>query len=728
MAVVAVRGAAALRSEAPLTSAYWYKVRGLRPRLRPGVRIARHVEQGQVWFVLSSPETGRQFRYAAPVHAILGAFDGRRSLDEIWQAAAEALGDDLPTQDEVIRLLGQLHRADALSAGSAPVLDEMTRRGRDTRRREALQRVRNPLFLRLPLIDPDRFLSLTVPLVRPVFSGWGLAAWLGLAVWTLWTLALHWEGLTTNLADRVLGVENLLVLAVVFPLAKLVHELAHGYAVKVWGGEVRDMGLMFLIFVPIPYVDASASIAFPQRRRRIVVAAAGMMAELVLAALALQVWAAAEPGLIRAMAFNMLVVAGVSTVFFNGNPLLRFDAYYILVDLIGVQNLGGRAAQWWSWLVHRWGFGLPRWPNPARSGWEARWFAAYQPLSWVYRLWLSLTIALFVASQYLVVGMFLAVWSVALTLFWPLLKGLWGVATGPAAAARRGRAIAVCAAMGAAGFGAVTLAPVPHGTVVEGVVWVPDRAPVMAGVDGVLVAVLAQPGERVPAGAPLLRLDAPLVEAEARLLAARVATGEAQFAVAETRGASDIAVAEADLGYRRAEADARRDDREALSVAAISAGRFVLPPGGERLGRMVRKGETLGYLLDDRTLTLRVAIPLAAIDDVRTSPEQVSVRFADRPQRPVEGHVLRLSPEATRRLPSPALTLTAGGPFALDPTDPEGRTATEPFHLAEIVVLREDGAPPLGARVHVRFDHGTPPLAPRLWRALRQTFLARLNL
>ena len=105
---------------------------------------------------------------------------------------------------------------------------------------------------------------------------------------------------------------------------KALHELGHSYAVKRWGGEVHEIGIMFLVFMPVPYVDASESAGFQSKWQRAFVGAAGILVEIFLASLALFIWLNAEEGLVRAFAFNVMLIGGVSTLFFNGNPLLRF--------------------------------------------------------------------------------------------------------------------------------------------------------------------------------------------------------------------------------------------------------------------------------------------------------------------------------------------------------------------------------------------------------------------
>lgn len=157
--------------------------------------------------------------------------------------------------------------------------------------------------------------------------------------------AQEWIRLTNNLVDRVLSSSNLFLLWFTYPVVKGIHEWAHGMAVKAWGGNVREMGLMFILFVPVPYVNASASYHFPSKWTCAMVSAAGIAAELLVGALATYVWLQVESELIHAIAFNIILIAGVSTLLVNGNPLMRYDGYFILSDLVEIPNLAQRSTQ-----------------------------------------------------------------------------------------------------------------------------------------------------------------------------------------------------------------------------------------------------------------------------------------------------------------------------------------------------------------------------------------------
>src|SRR3546814_5493240 len=137
----------------------------------------------------------------------------------------------------------------------------MQKRHKKQGRQLLMQNLKSPMSLRIPLVDPDAFLTRTIPWVRLLFGWFGLLLWLAVTGAALMVVGTHWQELTTNIIDRVLSVDNLLITAVCYPLVKAAHELGHGYAAKAWGREVREMGIMLLVLFPVPYVDASAASA-----------------------------------------------------------------------------------------------------------------------------------------------------------------------------------------------------------------------------------------------------------------------------------------------------------------------------------------------------------------------------------------------------------------------------------------------------------------------------------
>jgi len=708
-------------------STLWPRVAHLKPRLRTHAQLHRQQFRGQTWYVIQDHATSRFHRFTPAVHHLIALMDGHRTLQEIWDEAGPALGEDLPTQDEVIQLLAQMHLADLLHVNVPPDVADLSRRMQAMRRRMLFQSFSNPLAVRVPLVDPDRFLSRTLPYMAPLFGWFGLLLWCTVVGLALILVGLHWSELTRDITDRVLSVDNLLVTLVTFPVIKALHELSHGYATKRWGGEVHEIGVMFLVFLPIPYVDASAAAAFRDKWKRALVGAAGIFAELFMAALAMIVWVNVEPGMARAVAFNVLLIGSLSSLLFNGNPLLRYDGYYVLSDLSEIPNLGIRASQYLTYLAQRYLFGLEQARSPVSAPGEARWFFFYGIASFIYRMFVWAAIILVVASKFFFVGVVLALWGVALMFIRPLGKGLAFLFIGRPLAGRRTRALAVSTGVLALVALLLFALPVPYSTVLEGVVWVPQRSLVHAGSDGFVRAVEAVPNRAVAEGAPLVTLEDPILRARAEVLRAQLRELELVYEAQRVEDLVEAEITREQAAYVRARLERAEQELAGLTVASPAAGTFLLPRAEDMVGRFVRKGEQIGYVVEPGSPLVRVVVPQDEVDLVRQHTRGVAVRLANAFGEHHRAVVTREVPAAQDQLPSRALSTEGGGRMHLDPSDPTGRRTLERLFHLELRLDSELPADYLGERAYVRFEYEPEPVAWRWARQIRQVFLRRFS-
>ena len=428
-------------------SPHWYRVAGLRPRLVPHADLQRHTVRGKVWHVLHNRVSGRSYRFSSNAHHFIAMMDGRRTVEDLWQASDDSLGDEGLTQEEAVGLLRRLYSADLLQTDISTDAAEIFERQQRQARAKWIGRVKNPLAVKVPLFDPDRTLERLLPFFRPLFGRTGLLLWLAVLCVGAVMAAVHWPEIVGDTSTSLLSPQNLALLWLCYPLIKALHELGHGLATKVWGGEVHEVGVILLALIPVPYVDASSAGTFPEKRRRMVVGAAGMMVELFLAVLALWLWLNTEPGLIHSLAYNTLLIGSVSTLFFNGNPLLRFDGYYVMTDAIGMPNLATRSNQYLGYLVKRYLFGVRSLESPATAGGERRWLIGYGVLSYIYRVIILVTIVLFVAESYPTVGVLIAFWATGTMLVLPVLKHTRALLTAPVLQRQRARAVSISAGL-----------------------------------------------------------------------------------------------------------------------------------------------------------------------------------------------------------------------------------------------------------------------------------------
>ena len=698
----------------------------LKPRLTPNVQIHRQHFRDELWYVLEDHVSARYHRFSPAAYQIIGLMDGDRTVQEIWNLAEKRMGENVPSQDEVIRLLAQLHSADVLHADVAPDLDELYQRQETHRRNTLLQSIRSPLAVRFPLLDPDRFLNASLGVVSPLFSWAGFAVWFAVVATGAVLAGMHWTDLTRDITDRVLSTDNLLVLYFVFPFVKALHELGHGYATKIWRGEVHEMGIMLLVLMPIPYVDASAASAFRDRRQRMVVGAAGIMVETFVAALAMLVWINIEPGIVRAVAYNVMLIAGVSTLVFNGNPLLRFDGYYIFADWLGIPNLGARSSSYLGYLIQRNLFGVKEATSPA-AGSERAWLASYAVGSFIYRMFVMVAIVMFVATKFFFIGVLIAIWAGILMFVLPLAKTITFLISSPRLGAHRTQALVVTGLLFALLGGAFFFAPTPHGTVAEGVVWVPDKAKVFAATNGFVANLLAVPNELVSKGTPLIEMEDPIHLARVRVFEAQLKEFEVRYTAEKVRNR----VAAAITGERIKQAEKRllnaREHVSNLVIRSSATGIFLLPDPGDLTGRFVRKGELLGYIINFDRPTVRVVVTQSDIDLVRRRTQRVDVRLAERFAEIIPATVTRELPAALDRLPSVALGTSGGGVIPIDPTAEGGDVALQKVFQFELALPPSARVAQVGGRVFVRFDHGSEALVWQVYRAVRQMFLSKFN-
>ena len=709
----------------PLHNPHWYRVSGLKPVLGSHGKFHRHIYRGNVWYVLRDEASGRAHRFTPIAHDFIARMNGQRTVEEIWSLTENAPDDEALTQDEVLDLLGRLHGADLLIADITPDSQELLQRYRSHERKKLKAKLWSPLSIRIPLLDPDRFLERTMGWVSPLFTRAGAIAWLAIVSTGVVLAASHWSELTENLTERVLTPANLVFLWLSFPVIKLLHELGHGYSAKRWGGEVHEMGIMFLVLVPLPYVDASSASAFPDRRKRALVGAAGVVVEMFLASVALFVWLTVEPGLLRTLAFDVMFIGGVSTLLFNGNPLLRFDGYYVFADLIDIPNLAGRSQQYLGYLLQHYVFGQQERISPVTASGERLWLFVYALASFVYRMFITFTIILFIAGKFFMVGVILAFWAATTQLGVPIVRQVQFLVSGPALQQQRGRALALTATSLTVVFALIFLAPVPLWTRSEGVVWTPEQSEVRVGADAVVVRILAEPGSMVQPGDELLLTEDAALATRVIVLEAELEEFRVRYALLRATNQVDAAIMTDNIAAIEGSLAAAREQLDTLIIRSSAAGIFILERPQDLEGRFLHQGDLVGYVVDPAGATIRVVVRQADIGLVRSQTRDVSVRLADRIDRVLEASITRAVPAASGRLPSAALGTRGGGLFAVDPTDSSGVTILQDvFHLElqlEEPVLR------LGGRAYVRFDHGLEPLGQQWYRSLRQLFLSRFH-
>ncbi|MCI3950580.1 MAG: hypothetical protein K0R53_65, partial [Burkholderiales bacterium] len=596
LGLVVVRG--------PLLSPLWYRVSDLCPRLRAHVRVYRHRYRDQTWYHLSSPMSGRRHRINQAAYRFVGQLDGRRTVAAVWDELVRTLGDESLTQDEAIRTLAQLNAAELLQCELTPDIEKLFRQHREhTRQRRWLEL--NPLAIRVRLFDPSRQLAVFDPGLARLFSRTAFLVWLAAVLPALLMAATHWPELQAYAVLHIDTPRYLLIGWIAYPVIKALHELGHALAIRRWGGEVHDVGFTLFVLVPVPYVDASAANGFTRRSHRAVVSAIGIMLEILIASAALYVWLNVQAGWVRDTAFVVMLIAAVSTLLFNGNPLLRFDGYHVLCDVLDLPNLDSRSRIWWRILIQRRLFGFDAAPLPLARG-ERKWVALYAPLAWSYRIYIGLLIVLWVAAMSVLAAAIVAATVAIMLIVMPCATLVRSVMGNPRKA-ERWRAMRLLGAACAGMVAVVAFVPLPYGAVAPAVVWLPKHAQVRAESDGFVRELRVGDGDTVGRGQLLAVLDDPALlasqtEAKARLMALRVR----QYHALQGDRAQAPSLAEA-IAHAEAEL-ARIDTRVAkLEIRSQAAGRMAFARREDLPGAFIKKGQPLGYVLEPADMVVRAA-------------------------------------------------------------------------------------------------------------------------
>ncbi|MEM6331162.1 MAG: biotin/lipoyl-binding protein [Planctomycetota bacterium] len=563
-------------------------------RVRPDLRARRQRYQGRAYWVVKDPVALQYYRFEEEEFAILQMLDGESSLDEI----AEQFEREFPPQtirtEELQQFIGTLHRSGLVIADAGGQGEQLKRRRDQRVRKERLGRLSNVLAIRFKGVDPERLLTAlyALPPVRWFFSVPALVFCCLLAASAAALVLVNFDVFQAHLPSfgTFFSVQNWLLLGAVLAVTKVLHEFGHGLACKHFGGECHEMGVLVLILTPCLYCNVSDSWMLPNRWHRMAIGAAGMYVEVVLASLCTWVWWFSVPGTLQYyLCLNVMFISSVSTLLVNANPLMRFDGYYILSDLVEIPNLRQKATQLLSRRLGRYCLGLEEPDDPFMPKRNHGFFYAFALASAVYRWFLVFSIVWFLNYVLEPLGLKIIGQIIALSALWGLLgQPLWKLykflkVPGRLAKVKRLRMYATAAVVVAALVAVVQL-PLP--TTVQCPVVIQPRGAetVYVKAPGVLTRVLVKPGDVVAAGQELARLENLDMDLKIARLQTQIAEYRAQLAdlsdqSSTVRGADDQLVQITELLQATQEQLAQqREDAERLVLRAPIAGTVIPPP------------------------------------------------------------------------------------------------------------------------------------------------------
>lgn len=708
----------------------WYRVANQKICLRPVVKVHRQNFRGQRWFVLENPFSNQYFRLRPAAYEFVARLRPDCTVEEVWQQCLERFPDAAPSQESVIQLLSQLYFANLLQYDLAADSAQLFERYKQRRQRETGFRFLNIMFMRFPLLDPDRFLVRTLPFVGKLISLFGALLWFLVVGYGLSIAASNWSELWAQ-GEGLLATDNLLPLYLGMVLVKAFHEFGHAFFCRRFGGEVHVMGVMLMIFTPMPYVDATSAWRFRERWQRMLVGGAGMIVELFIAAIAVFFWAHTGPGLVHSLAYNIMFVASVSTLVFNLNPLMRFDGYYMLSDWLEIPNLNQRAMLHLRHLAERNLFGVKNSESPAETRREASWLTFFGVASGIYRVFVFAGILLMVADRFLIIGIVMAIACAISWIVVPVVRFVKYLSSSPRLDRVRPRALAVSGALALVILILLTIVPFPHSFRAPGVVVASQRVIVVNQTAGQISQVLANSGAWVATGKPLLKLRNPELEQALAATQARLEQANARLLQAMKEDSADIAPL-TKLRDSIVEQLAKLNaDAANLTVRAPFPGLWVAPEIQTRRGSWLERGSQIGLLVNSNAYQFIATVSEEDVNPLFASPiHRADVRLHGNAGTALTVKDWKVVPGGQQTLPSAALGWAAGGEIPVaSANDNSGSKTVEPFFEVRGDLTEGKDVVLLDGRSgKIRFKLSPEPLLPRWTRSLWQLLQKRYQI
>ncbi len=713
----------------------WFRIAQARVSLPASTKVERQNFGGELWYVLQDSYSHRYFRITPQAYAFISRLTPEKTVEASWLEFIATHPDAAPGQEDVVRVLSQLHVANMLYFQDLPDNQAIYRRAQTQRRRELQSKLMGFLYTRIYLFDPDRMLNRWKGFIALMTSRGAMLVWL-LVVLAGASSALQNLGALSDHSQGLFSLSNLPWLFVSLTGMKLLHEMGHAFVCKRYGGEVHAFGVMFLIMTPLPYVDTASTWGFKSRFQRAIVSAAGMMVELFLAAIGALVWSHTSAGIVNSLAYNVMVVGSVSSLLFNGNPLLRFDAYYILADLVDIPNLYQKAQQHWMYLGDRYLLGSAAAESPATTPRERLWFTFYGAGAFFYRILVSTGIILVVMDQWFLIGMFMAVVTFLTLFIWPLRK-LYAHLNGPKVAGNRRRAVFTAAGLLGVLLITVLFVPFPYSIRATGVLQANDSTVVHTASEAVLLRVAVPSGTMLKQGDLIAELRNPELDYEYEMASQQVGELEVQYRQSLGKNRADSAP----LAQRLAALATQMADierlRGLLTVRAPHAGKWVAAGSlHERSGNWIPRGQVLGEVVADQRFRFVAVVPQEQADELfHHAAARARLRLAGQSDVTVPIASYALIPYQREKLVSSALGFAGGGEIAVKPGDQSGEATAEPFFElraplpADLAKAEAKGLEPLpGLSGTLRLDLPGMPLFGQARKALMQLFQKRYGL
>jgi putative peptide zinc metalloprotease protein len=725
--------------------------------MRPDLTARQQRYLGQLYWVIKEPVGLLYYRFQEEEYAILQMLDGQTSLDEVKVEFERRFPPEKVTVEELGHFVGMLHRNGLVISEVAGQGEQLLVRRRKRKLKNMAAGFANVLALRFKGIDPEKLLDWMYPRLRWFYSLPAQIVCLTLALSALTLVLVQFETFHNKLPtfNQFFDPSNWLFMGVVLAVTKIIHEFGHGLTCKHFGGECHEMGVMFLVLTPCLYCNVSDSWMLPNKWHRVLIGAGGMYIEVVMASIATFLWWFSAPGLLNQVCLSVMFICSVSTILFNANPLLRFDGYYILADIVEIPNLRQKASTILNRKLAKWCMGLEEPEDPFLPQRNQIFFALYTVAAVVYRWMIMVGILFFLYKVFepyglKVLSQMLAFMSIGSLLVMPLWNlGKFFYVPGKIHQVKRKNINATLAVLGLiAAF--VLFVPLPYRVMCPLEIKPRDADPVYIDIAGVLKSIDVKPWQKVNAGDSLGQLVNTELDIQIAELEAKVAEQETEVEVlhleqTKLRSATagrELHEVEKLLQSLREQLAQKKEDRLHLQLVARSSG-IVLPPPDVAKRPLPEDAlanwsgspldpQNIGALLSG-VLFCQIGDPskweanlVIDQDDIEFVHEdqQVAIQLDEMPNRTFHSTIAEIGPEL--EFSSRQMSSNAGGDLASreDETGLERPVSTS--FQALVPLDNIDGELVQGLRGRAKVSAQWQPLGKRFWRYIMRTFNFKL--
>ena len=589
-------------------------------------------------------------------------------------------------------------------------------------------KLRYPVAMKFKLFNPNQILRSLHVVGDLLFSRFFVFIFCLLLATSLILLPQQWSSLEEHWNSRFFETQNWLMFFLAYILLKAMHELGHGLAVTKQGGRVTECGILWLVFMPLPYINTSSSYLFAKRSQRVLVGFAGIWFELTLAMLAFVYWGTLAPGYFKDFIFNISFIGSFSTLIFNLNPLMKFDGYYILSDVMGVLNLNERAVRAFKNLLKTKLFKLSGHTQLLSQDAHKHTylFYLYAILAIPYRVVIGLTIALYLSNNFFIFGLILACWVILFTICIPAFKNISRLYRQAIKEDQRYRFLAIISGTCCLIFFLLSAEIFNFSSNYPTLTIMPSIQTLKAKTQGTVKQLHVSNHQYVVNNTLILTLDNPLLIKALAISKEKLREYKAQYRNLQLRDKTMAQSWQEKTQIQDKKVAELHNKVSALAVRSTNNGEVVINNFNDLSATYLQRGDTIGHIVDHSTLTVSAIIEQAKIDTIRNNINKINIMFYTNPGEIYTASVSAIKPAVYSQLPSRFLGSSTGGKIVVDARDTTGKKTLVPFFVIELTVHNHH-LPYLPARGIVKFNSAKTSVLSYFWQRLKFIFSSKIN-